>query len=65
MTDMTSKETRPPDEGSVNICLYCWHIQVFSAATQQWREPTDDEHFEIATDPVVKHLQSLRGKVSQ
>ncbi len=50
-----------PDEGGVNICLYCGHLQVYH--DNQWREPTDQELFDIATDPFIKRLQAERKKL--
>ncbi len=60
MTGMnTTNQDELPNPGSVQVCLYCGHLQVFGE-DKQWREPTDEEHYDIATDPYIKRLQELR-----
>jgi len=52
-----------PKKDDVSVCFYCGHVMVFGSG-MKLRDPTKEEAYAVAGDPVILAIQRLRVKES-
>jgi hypothetical protein len=54
-------DTKPPEEGDLNICAYCFEVSLFTGAEGGLRSPTTDERRRLLADPeVIEAVRDVR-----
>jgi hypothetical protein len=59
-THVGEDEDSAPDPGSITVCIYCGHIQIYDD-TLKLRELTPEEQIEIAGDARILAIQRARA----